>query len=257
MLRMPEETSNFGCDRSVQDSETHGGTHSLEIDDPEERSGWKNSKFAAIIELALISVFIVAQNTYKILPLGEVPYLVVLFWLLLRLRGLKWASLGLSKPVSWTKTIVLAMSVAVLLQVLSEFVTQPIINYFTQQPVDLSDFADIPGNLQLFLIYLALIWTLAAFGEEMVYRGYIMNRTADVGGRSATAWAFSVIFMSLLFGVGHYYHGISGIIGSAISGLFFAGVYLYSGRNLWASILAHGFSDTIGLLLIYLGWYKI
>lgn len=229
----------------------------MDIEDSKDSSGWKNSKFIAVIELALISLFIIAQNTYRILPLGEVPYLVVLFWLLLRLRGLKWASLGLSKPASWTKTIVLAMSVAVLLQLLSEFLIEPIISYFTHQPVDLSDFADIPGNFQLFLIYLVLIWTLAAFGEEMVYRGYIMNRTADLGGRSAMAWAVGVIFMSVLFGVGHYYQGISGIIGSAISGLIFAGVYLYSGRNLWASILAHGFSDTIGLLLIYFGWSKI
>ena len=76
----------------------------MEIEDSKDSSGWKNSKFVAVIELALIALFIIVQNTYRILPLGEVPYLVVLVWLLLRLRGLKWTSLGLSRPASWTKT---------------------------------------------------------------------------------------------------------------------------------------------------------
>jgi membrane protease YdiL (CAAX protease family) len=30
--------------------------------------------------------------------------------------------------------------------------------------------------------------------------------------------------------------------------------YLLSGRNLWTSILAHGFIDTFGVMAAFLGW---
>jgi membrane protease YdiL (CAAX protease family) len=44
-----------------------------------------------------------------------------------------------------------------------------------------------------------------------------------------------------------------GAVGSTFSGLFFGTLYLASGGNLWLPILAHGFSDTIAMALIYLG----
>jgi CAAX protease family protein len=43
------------------------------------------------------------------------------------------------------------------------------------------------------------------------------------------------------------------MIGSAVSGLIFGLVYLGSGRNLWASIVAHGVTDTVGIALIFFG----
>jgi membrane protease YdiL (CAAX protease family) len=43
------------------------------------------------------------------------------------------------------------------------------------------------------------------------------------------------------------------MIGSTVSGLLFGLLYLKAGRNLWLPIFAHGFSDTIGLALIYFG----
>jgi hypothetical protein len=30
--------------------------------------------------------------------------------------------------------------------------------------------------------------------------------------------------------------------------------YLLSGRNLWASILAHGIADTLALFVVFMGW---
>ena len=59
--------------------------------------------------------------------------------------------------------------------------------------------------------------------------------------------------VSLLFGLGHLYQGVAGVAGSTVSGLLFGALYLASGRNPWLPVLANGFSDTIGLALIYLG----
>jgi membrane protease YdiL (CAAX protease family) len=58
----------------------------------------------------------------------------------------------------------------------------------------------------------------------------------------------------VLFGYGHYYKGPAGIIDSAIAGLILGAAYLLSGRNLWTSVLAHGFIDTTALVVLYFGW---
>lgn len=220
-------------------------------------SNWKDSKIVGVVELTAISVFIFIQNKYKILPISEVPYLFLFGWMMLRLRGLKWRSIGLTKPEKWGRIIASAFVVGILIQVSSEFITEPLIAHFTKQPVDLSDFKDLPGNMTLALIYLVLIWTLAAFGEEFVFRGYILNRMADVGGRTTISWAIGLVLVSVLFGIGHFYQGISGMVGSGISSLEFGAIYFLFRRNLWAAVLAHGFSDTIGLALIYFGWAKV
>jgi uncharacterized protein len=141
----------------------------------------------------------------------------------------------------------------VVLQTASELVIEPLVERVTGAQADLSGFRFLVGNLPAALGFLVLVWVLAAFGEELAYRGYVLDRAAALGRRTPAAYLGAVVVVSLLFGVGHYYQGPAGIVESTVSGLFFGGLYLASGRNLWLPILAHGFSDTIGLVLIYLG----
>ena len=54
--------------------------------------------------------------------------------------------------------------------------------------------------------------------------------------------------------VRHDYKGPSGVVDSGVAGLILGAAYLLSGRNLWASILAHGFIDTFAVTVTYLGW---
>jgi membrane protease YdiL (CAAX protease family) len=63
----------------------------------------------------------------------------------------------------------------------------------------------------------------------------------------------SLIAVSVLFGVAHLNQGITGIIVNVAAGLVYGGLYLWTGRNLWAPIIAHGVYDTVGLLLIFSG----
>lgn len=60
---------------------------------------------------------------------------------------------------------------------------------------------------------------------------------------------------SLLFGIVHAYQGLSGMVATGLTGLVFAAVYLATGRNLWAAIVAHGALDTAGFVMMYLGVY--
>jgi len=45
---------------------------------------------------------------------------------------------------------------------------------------------------------IALLWVLAAFGEELVYRGYLMNRVADLIRGTRTGWIVSLFLISAL-----------------------------------------------------------
>ena len=100
---------------------------------------------------------------------------------------------------------------------------------------------------------LLLVWTFAAFGEELSYRGYLLTRTADILGRSTTAYFLAMIAVAVLFGFGHYYKGPAGVLDSTYSGLVLGCAYLLSGRNLWAAILAHGISDTFAVPVLFMG----
>jgi hypothetical protein len=103
---------------------------------------------------------------------------------------------------------------------------------------------------------LLLVWTFAAFGEEIGYRGYLLTRAAEAGGRSKAADWVAVLIVSVLFGYGHYYKGPSGIVDSGMAGLILGAAYVLSGRNLWVCILAHGFIDTFGVTAALFGWFS-
>jgi membrane protease YdiL (CAAX protease family) len=73
--------------------------------------------------------------------------------------------------------------------------------------------------------------------EEASYRGWILTRFAELGKYSKEAWLGGMLASSVLFG------------------LVFSAVYLAPGRNLWASIVAHGSLDITGFVMMYLGVY--
>ena len=220
-------------------------------------AGSTGSRSWATAELLVAAALVVGANVYDVVPINETPWLVVLGWLSLRRRKLGWRDLGLRRPESWAATLGVALAAAVGVQLLSEFVTEPLIERLTGERPELSAFRFLVGDLPAALGMLALVWILAAFGEELAYRGYIVERAAALGGHSGAAYVTSVIAVALLFGLGHVYQGVAGVAGSTISGLVFGALFLGSKRNLWLPILTHGISDTIGLVLIYLGLVEI
>ena len=120
---------------------------------------------------------------------------------------------------------------------------------------DLSDFADVAGNWKMLFFWLALIWLLGALGEEIVYRGYLMNRVAGLFRNTRAAWIVSLVVVSVVFGCAHLDQGSTGMIENIWNGLLLGALYLASGRNLAVPTIAHGITDTIDLLLMYFHVY--
>lgn len=213
----------------------------------------------SLAELVLGSFIVIGHNVFHVVP-NEVPILFVLGWLSLRLRDGAAAPSGvgalvpavLKLPKSWWKTLAFAVPAAILLQ-LDSVVLDPISNYLWRQPPDMSSFAPLVGNAKYAALSLLVIWTFAAFGEELSYRGYLMQRASDLGGNSRLAWWLAALYVAVLFGFGHTYKGPAGVFDSAASGLILASAYLLSGRNLWVAILAHGLSDTAAVGIVFFG----
>lgn len=211
------------------------------------------TRWLSLIEFLIGGAIVIGHNVYRAIP-NEVPILFVLGMVSVRLRNGSWAAMGLSWPASWRKTILIALAAAAVRILLSAVVVDPVTAHFWPPAIAPGGMNEISGHVLVALRWLLLVWTFAAFGEEIGYRGYLVTRAAEAGGRSKFAWWLAVLAVSVLFGYGHYYKGPAGIIDSGMAGLVLGAAYLLSGRNLWVCILAHGFIDTFGVVVVFFGW---
>ena len=204
-------------------------------------------------ELLLGAGIVIGHNVYHLLP-NEVPILFLLGLLSVRVRNGGWSAIGLKRPPSWFRILWIALAAAALRILLGDFVIEPLGAHFWPPIQAPADAEQITGNIKIALLALLIVWTFAAFGEEIVYRGYLTLRAAEAGGGSSAAYWMATVLVSVLFGFGHYYKGPTGIIDSGMAGLILGAAYMVSGRNLWACILAHGFIDTVGVTFAFFGW---
>ncbi len=182
-----------------------------------------------------------------------VPTLVILALmtvsLLIRREPLR--SLGLHRfPEAWrTAAQILALTVA--WTVLQLALVMPLLEHSTGERQDLTDFADLKGNAAMLGILLLVSWTIAALGEELAYRGFLFTRITDIVGTTQLGVVLAVVVTSALFGLAHTEQGLIGVVVTFLDAIFFCLLRLHY-RTLWASVLAHGFNNTIGLTAFFL-----
>ncbi|MEN8374326.1 MAG: type II CAAX endopeptidase family protein [Gemmatimonadota bacterium] len=173
---------------------------------------------------------------------------------LLRRSGESWRDMGLRRPSGWGKAILAAVLTYIAMAATVGVAVPLALSAFGLDGPTLSQFAGLEGNLPLLLFFLGPIaWGTAAFGEEMVVRGFLLDRLSIVFAREHRAWGVAVAVQAILFGLAHAYQGVSGVVTTATLGLVLGIAYLKVGRNLWPVIIAHGVADTVSLIAIYLG----
>ncbi|MGD1010083.1 MAG: CPBP family intramembrane glutamic endopeptidase [Candidatus Aminicenantales bacterium] len=203
--------------------------------------------------MAVVLIFV--ADARHLIPFSKTPFLLALGSVSLWVRKIGWRRIGLTRYRSWATTLLWGVAAGLALEAFQLFVSQPLLIRFLGKRPNLEDFRALAGNLRLTLIFLALTWTVGAFGEEMVYRGYLMNRVADLLDRTRPAWMISLVVVHFGFGLAHAYQGLTGIIDEGLSGLLLGLIYLRTGRNLSVPIIAHGIGDSIDFALIFLGKY--
>ena len=181
------------------------------------------------------------------------PTIVILgmIFLSLFIRREHIRSLGFKRPKSWARMVGFTFIGVIFLQLLDVGVVLPIMNRLTGKTIDYSGFAHLQGNLGQLALLLVISWTLAALGEEMVYRGYLQKLLTDLFGGGLPGVLLTVGVSSLLFGLAHTEQGLVGVVVTTIDALFFSWLKHKFENNLWAAILAHGFYNSIGVITFY------
>lgn len=182
-----------------------------------------------------------------------VPTLVILamIFVSLLIRREHIRSLGFKRPQSWARMIGFAFIGVVCLQLFDVGIVLPIMNRITGTTIDYSGFANLKGNLGQLVLLLVLSWTLATLGEEIVYRGYFQKLLTNLFGSNLSGVLLTVGISSLLFGLAHSEQGLIGAVVTTIDALFFSWLKLKFDNNLWAAILAHGFYNSIGMIVFF------
>ncbi len=197
-------------------------------------------------------VELVAATAVVLLDLF-LPTLVILGMIIVSLliRREHIRSLGFKRPQSWPGMLGFAFVSVLFLQLFDLGVVMPIMNRLTGTTIDYSEFAHLKGNLGQLALLLVLSWTLAALGEEMVYRGYFQKLITNLFGSNLPGILLAVGISSLVFGLAHTEQGLIGVVVTTVDALFYSWLKLKFGGNLWANILAHGFYNSIGVIVFF------
>jgi membrane protease YdiL (CAAX protease family) len=175
--------------------------------------------------------------------------------LVLRSRGTGWREIGLARPDSWRRTVLLGVGLTAGTILAALALRAIVLNMPGLEigPSDQSQYNPLHGDLPLLLIMLALSWTTIAFGEEMLFRAFLTNSLAGLFQPAKARWALALIGSSVAFGLVHYDYGLAGMVETTLMGLFLGFAYLRTGRNLWVTIVAHGLMNTLKFALVFAG----
>jgi membrane protease YdiL (CAAX protease family) len=214
---------------------------------------------ALAVALALLLVLFPASHAAnpdllaRLLLPARMAAVVLLASLLLWRRGGGWRALGLRRPRPLWRALVLAAAGLVAGELAAGAAVTLLYPALHLAPPGVPPFlARLRGNLGEYLYWMIPVtWGSAAFGEEMLFRGFALDRLDQLfGGRAV--WAAAVI-QGLLFGAAHAYLGASGAIVAGVLGLVLGAVFVVGGRNLWPCILIHGVIDSTSMTAVFLG----
>lgn len=173
---------------------------------------------------------------------------LVLLWAWLSYTPLR--ELGLKRPRSWLGVIVVGVIAGVGLKLLMKSVVLPYLGAPPTNPA----YHELQGDFDRFLIEIPQLIIFAGFCEELVFRGYLINRLQAWMGTSVVSGAAAVLITAAIFGPLHFFmQGYWGALQATIVGILFAGTYLLNGQRLWSLIVAHGAFDVFAFWIIYAG----
>ena len=213
----------------------------------------------AIVFAVVLSVKEIADNM-AITGAGSIAMWcgIIAATFLMKRRRATWGALGLILPRGlreWAVTLGLALLAVVSVIVFMIFILTPISDWlgWVTPPEAPDRWVFLLGKPYLFIAYLVgVVWVGAALGEELLMRGFVLNRLADLFGKSRLGWALAMLVHAVLFGLLHIYQGVPGMVGAGVVAIIFGSIYLLGKRRLLPVIIGHGLVNTISLTAYYL-----
>lgn len=180
-----------------------------------------------------------------------------LIWVGIRVRGQSCRSIGLNVSRAGPADVFRAIlkSIPITIFTIASFVlgTVLMVNVVGRpEAADMTKYNYLQGNLPLLLVSLAGVYVVSSFGEEVVYRGFLITRLERMfGGKSRRTALFALATSSTVFGLAHFEWGVMGIVQTTCMGIALGVSFLFTKRTLWPLILAHAYMDTILLAPLY------
>lgn len=166
--------------------------------------------------------------------------------ILLHWRGQKWQDLALNKITSQDliralKAFALMFLINMGFLMLVQLVAPSLVETHQERLSDVG--AMFNQDIPFAAVVAAMLFV--GFYEEVLARGFLLRRCQDLIGGT---WG-PVLLSAVLFGLGHFYQGILGIIQTTLLGIVFAGLVL-RWQSLWPVIIAHALLNSVSLAVL-------
>jgi len=173
-------------------------------------------------------------------------------WYLLHRRGLGWWSMGLNRNIAWWQLIVAVALLYLAIMAASRWLVPPLSELLDMPTPSRPGFIlYIRGNLLATLGWLGVGWVVGGFMEECLFRGFLLNRVAEIFGGRTLGLAVGVVTQACLFGLLHYYSGAYAVVSAGTFAIVSGACYLLIGRRLWPLVLAHGIWNSVAIWNVY------
>lgn len=188
--------------------------------------------------------------------------MLIIVWVGIKIRGETLEHFGLTfkktSPKGILKTILLSFFVFVLAMI-GFIIGTIIMANITEIPeqANMSGYNYLKDNLGMLLLSLAGIYMVSSFGEEVIYRAFLINRISELGLNNKLGRIITITISAVIFGFAHYSWGIVGIVQTTFMGLALAICYLALKKRIWILIIAHAYMDTILMVQLYLSGNSI
>ena len=214
--------------------------------------GVKNEKIKLLLEVLLVAtVFMTMRWMFSSVKyssqIAEVVTLVVITYLFIN-RNISWRDVGFTFPKNWIKSIGYTILCIAAIGLIFNFVIQPLFPHGANEIN--GDNSVISFNEMLFQVFIIAIGA-AAIGEEMMFRGFLLNNLNAVFGKNGFGTTLAILLQALIFGALH--SGVQGMVSAGVIGVILGTFYVIAGRNLLVVMAAHAVPDILSIVSSYQG----
>ena len=207
--------------------------------------------YNSILSVIAIGIIIFLPHA-ELIPFFGYSIPILLFtWLVLKYSNETFSDIGFSLKQFKPNSILFGGLVAVLTLAFMQLIFHPVLDFFVSLEYKDAGLTDtIQGGKLQFFIMVIIGWLIGGFYEEIVFHGFIFTRLEKMfKGKYSTHISFVITIV--IFGVYHIQLGALGLINALVVGAVYLALFLYFKRNLWYSIICHGFYNTMVMTLIY------